>query len=98
MQPDFFIVVSLSRCGSTTVHRALNCHTGINCILEPEITLPDMSANSIGERMDALRAQWSGMKHVWDPSGYPFLADHVSRVADLDRHAERWVKLNEIVL
>jgi len=94
----FFVIVSLSRCGSTTLHRALNLHPDINCIYEPDLGPPDQPLSQLKARLRRLRSQFSGMKHVWDPSGFPFVPEHISRLPDLEQSKALWLKLNKAVL
>jgi LPS sulfotransferase NodH len=78
--PSRFIVLSLPRCGSTTLMNALNCHPVIRCLREP--FNPDQSGDEyLGRVHDlasldlAITSIWqthNGFKHVWDPSGWPF--------------------------
>ena len=76
-----FVLDSLPRSGSTTLARILNCHPGIDCILEPfhprqgfglfhRLALSERSAHTA---INMIFCRWSGLKHVWDAaSGWPF--------------------------
>jgi hypothetical protein len=97
-KPDFFIIFSLSRCGSTTICRVLHYHSYLSCLNEPPFVLTNCTEKELHDRAEVLRGQGSGMKHVWDPSGYPFRSDHNPRVGDMNQHARRWVELNEALL
>lgn len=75
-----FLLFSQPRCGSTILMRVLNCHPSIRCADEPfntdTTTLPDLEpVRSVGELSAALDRVWSeysGLKHVWHPAGWPF--------------------------
>ncbi len=96
--PDFFVIFSLSRCGSTTLHRALNLHPHINCVYEPDLGPPGQPLGSLKARLRGLRRRFSGMKHVWDPNGFPFVPAHISRLSEMEEHKALWLKLNKAVL
>ena len=78
--PSRFLIMSLPRCGSTTLMNVLNCHPGIRCLREP--FNPDQAGNTylgrvhdLGSLDVVLRHIWrgyNGVKHVWEPSGWPF--------------------------
>ncbi len=98
VQHDFFVIFSLSRCGSTAIHRALNCHSEIRCLFEPEFQLTDSPKESFFTRLDEIRATYAGVKYTWDPSGFPFRPDHSARIDNMNRNAERWLSLQEALL
>lgn len=78
--PDKFLLFSLSRCGSTTLRRLFNGHPDIRCAHEP--FSPGRFERQHGRRVtdpaslrQAVAEIWrthNGLKHVWDPSGWPF--------------------------
>lgn len=78
--PSRFLVMSLPRCGSTTLMNVLNCHPDIRCLREP--FNPDQAGNTYLGRVhdfssldSVLRRIWrdyNGVKHVWEPCGWPF--------------------------
>ena len=78
--PSRFLIMSLPRCGSTTLMNVLNCHPDIRCLREP--FNPDQAGNTylgrvhdLGSLDVVLRHIWrcyNGVKHVWEPSGWPF--------------------------
>ena len=84
MKPQFFIIFSLSRCGSTALHRALSAHADITCVFEPDFSSCDWVEERIRAAVEKLRTSYSGIKHVWDPSGFPFVAEHISTIDTLD--------------
>lgn len=81
--PSRFIIMSLPRCGSTTLMHVLNCHPEIRCIREP--FNPDQWRDTYLGRvrgipsLDATLAdiwrKYNGIKHVWEMSGWPFGVD-----------------------
>jgi hypothetical protein len=97
MKP-FFVIFSLSRSSSTALHRSLNLHPDIACACEPDLGPPEQSAHELVSRLTVLRGVYSGIKHLWDPSGFPFISDHRSKVSAMERHRERWLQLNKIIL
>lgn len=70
--------------------RQLNCHPEIHCLREPFNPNNHQAlyrARDIPSLDDALRAIWkthNGIKHVWDPSGWPFGANE-----ELNKHLLR---------
>jgi hypothetical protein len=74
-----FIIFSLARCGGTTLTHVLNCYPGIRCVIEPftpsSESTPYGSVSEAGDLDRPLRELWreyNGIKHFWDPSGFPF--------------------------
>ena len=98
METPFFVIISLSRCGSTAVHRALNCHDGIRCGFEPDFSDLNWRNSAVVSRMHELRQKYSGIKHVWDPSGWPFAGVHASSIAEMDRRIEDVRALNIAIM
>lgn len=99
---EHFIIFSLARCGSTTLTRIVNCYPGIRCVIEP-FTPSNESTKyrsvSDSDVLDSALAEiwqeYNGIKHIWDPSGFPFgdtlelnrrlLLDSPSRIIFLTR-------------
>ena len=75
-----FAIVSLPRCGSTTLAHLLNCHPGVECLIEPfhpsryEGKFHDMAteAKSVGGALRLIWTRYAGIKHVWESDGWPF--------------------------
>jgi hypothetical protein len=74
-----FIIVSLPRCGSTTLARLLNTHQGIRCLVEPfhprryEGRFHALTRkHSLDNILAFIWSRWNGIKHVWEASGWPF--------------------------
>ena len=78
--PDKFLIFSLARCGSETLVSALNCHPQIRIVSEPfnpdnfggQFLKRVIDPESLHAALDDLWRDFSGLKHVWDPSGWPF--------------------------
>jgi hypothetical protein len=77
---DRCLIFSLARCGSETLVSTLNCHPEILCVSEPfnRDNFDGKYLNRVKDETtlrDALADLWkeySGIKHVWDASGWPF--------------------------
>jgi hypothetical protein len=75
-----FVVVSLPRSGSTTLARLLNCHDDISCLIEPfhpsryggAFRRASGDARSLDAVLELIWQKWNGIKHVWEPNGWPF--------------------------
>jgi len=73
-----FLIFALARSGSTTLRRLLACHDGVSCIHEPfnpdRRSPRDVVADGAQLRRELrqLRQRYDGIKHVWDPAGWPF--------------------------
>lgn len=79
--PARFLIFALGRTGSTALMRALNCHPAIRCIHEP-FNIRDLTSRFGGRArdratlialLDEIAAEYNGIKHVWNPLGWPFL-------------------------
>lgn len=92
----FFLIFSLSRCGSTSLYRALNTSRQCNLIYEPDFST--IEKEDIGEQYKRLRESCDGIKHVWDPSGFPFRTAHQSNIQDIQKNIEQWLQCNESIL
>jgi len=78
--PSRFLIMSLPRSGSTTLMNVLNCHPDIRCLREP--FNPDQAGNaylgrvhdfaSLGSVLCRIWRDFNGVKHVWEPCGWPF--------------------------
>jgi len=76
-----FIVLSLPRCGSTTLTRLLNSHKNIRCLIEPfhprryggKFNAFAVDQFSLDSALEIVWTRWNGIKHVWESSGWPFL-------------------------
>lgn len=90
-----FIIFSLPRCGSTTLARALNCYPDIRCALEPfipENRTPEFGAvhdaDELGAALAGIWAEYTGIKHVWYPTGWPFGGGTLTLNHELLRHTD----------
>jgi hypothetical protein len=73
------VILSLPRCGSTTMARLLNCHPDIRCLIEPfhagnyEGRFHRLAVSfSVDFALELIWTKWNGIKHVWVPGGAPF--------------------------
>lgn len=88
----FILIFSLSRCGSTSIHRALNLHRKCNLIYEPDLACEKLEEVPILH--NKYRDSYTGMKHVWDPSGFPFRPEHKSNIRDIKENIDKWLSYN----
>jgi hypothetical protein len=77
-----FLVLSLPRCGSTTLARALNLHDDLSCLMEPFDPGHYRGAfhafathASIPATLEVIWTRWNGIKHVWQSNGWPFVGE-----------------------
>jgi hypothetical protein len=75
-----FIVSSLPRSGSTTLARLLNSHKDLRCLIEPfhphryQGRFHQLAeGRSLNAALDLIWSRWTGIKHVWESNGWPFL-------------------------
>ncbi len=84
-----FAIVSMARTGSTAVYRVLCSDTVVHIAYEPDFTLPDLSVAAVRERCRNLFNEYSAIKYIWDPNGWPFRnANYVSTIENLGRSEE----------
>jgi hypothetical protein len=48
--------------------------------------------------VNRIRLEYSGIKHVWDPSGFPFVSTHISSIPEMDFNRDRILDLNSSLL
>jgi hypothetical protein len=93
-----FAIVSLSRCGSTALFRVLSLDTGVLIEYEPDFGDAWEQGESLRSYCRDLFSRTHGIKHVWDPNGWPFTnRSHKSTLECLARSSE-WVEVNASVL
>jgi len=76
---DKFLIFALSRTGSTTLMRALECHPAIRCRHEPfspDRAASDTSAvvqtvDELHQALELIARDHNGIKHVWNAMGWP---------------------------
>lgn len=93
-----FVIASLPRSGSTAVYRVLRSDPATTIAYEP--TFFDLGTNSkkIRNKTSSLFRKFDGIKHVWDPNGWPFRnPDHISSLDVLDKSQE-FILPNKTVL
>jgi hypothetical protein len=93
-----FVIFSASRSGSTTLFRALNLIPGVWAAYEPGFGDGPHWEQAVMERIPELLSDHSGFKHVFDPTGYPFLDIDWATTEEMDRNEPLWLKLNSMVL
>lgn len=79
--PTRFVIFSLPRSGSTALCNTLDCHPAIRCVSEPfnsrrfngRFHNPVKDERSLEECLDRIWAEWNGIKHVCDWTGWPFV-------------------------
>jgi hypothetical protein len=92
-----FAIVSLARTGSTSVYRVLCTDPALSIAYEPDFSLPNLSTASVRDRCRDLFAKYSGIKHVWDPNGWPFRnREYLTTIETLER-SEELIELNATV-
>ena len=77
---DRFVLFALARTGSTILSRILRCHPQVRCLGEPfnnglhDARYSQMvrDEQSLEDTMELLWSGYDGIKHVWDPYGWPF--------------------------
>jgi hypothetical protein len=75
-----FLITSLPRCGSTSLARILNSHAAIRCLVEPfhprryrgVFYRSAIQNGTVNYAMEAIWRKFTGIKHVWEASGWPF--------------------------
>ena len=82
LAPDrCFVVFALARTGSRTLSRLLQCHVDIRCLYEPfnprlhegRYARQATDRHGLDRAMEEIWRTYNGVKHVWDPTGWPFL-------------------------
>ena len=94
----FFLIFSLSRCGSTALYRALGETSGSRLIYEPWYSDSWRSPATLHGFLDQLRGDAIGVKHVWDPNGAPFANPEHRSTLDSLKQADQWVAVNRQLL
>ncbi len=95
-----FLIFALARTGSTTLRRLLECHPAVSCVHEPfnpgrrRPPEPVTDGGRLHHELRQLRKRTSGIKHVWDPKGWPFPDGSPLNRELLTRPRQRIVFLN----
>jgi hypothetical protein len=64
---------------------------------EPDFSLPNLNTASVRDRCRDLFAKYSGIKHVWDPNGWPFAnREYITTIEILER-SDELIDLNATV-
>src|SRR5579862_1983274 len=93
------LIFSTSRSGSTTLCRALNLFPGVRIANEPPLDDVQFTAAAVRERVAEVLSEYTGFKHVFDPSGFPFCnIDYGAPIAEMKCHGRLWLELNATIL
>ena len=93
-----FAIASLPRSGSTAAYRVLLSDPATSIGYEPEFFDLNCEAGAVGKRAAELFRRFVGLKHVWDPNGWPFAnPEHRSSLEALAKSPEL-IALNAAVL
>lgn len=76
-----FVIDGPTRTGSTTLAALLNRHPDIQCLVEPFHPLRyggqfhnmAVAEQTVEPALNLIWYRWSGIKHVWESSGWPFV-------------------------
>jgi hypothetical protein len=93
-----FVIISATRCGSTSLFRALNLIPGTWVVNQPMFDNRPLCESAVTERVTELLSDYSGFKHVFDPTGYPFQDLGPQTIGEMERDAELWNHLNTVIL
>jgi hypothetical protein len=89
-----FAVLSLPRSGSTAVFRVLSLHPHTRIEYEPDFGDAWREPDALNAYWKDLLSRFQGIKHVWDPNGWPFVNKlHRSSLESLAQSGE-WVAVN----
>src|SRR5262245_25421046 len=89
-----FAVLSLPRSGSTALSRVLSLETNVRIAYEPDFEDAWRQPKSLRSFCLSLYSTFQGIKHVWDPNGWPFAnKSHQSTLQSLSRSTE-WIGVN----
>jgi hypothetical protein len=96
-----FLIYSLARSGSTTLMHQLNLHPEIRCLHEPfnpgnprRVITGGADFPSLDRAVEEIWKSYSGFKHVWDPTGWPFGTNQALNKHLLRRAEQRILFLN----
>lgn len=93
-----FAIVSLPRCGSTAIYRALGCDVRTRIACEPDFGEAWKNRFALKRHCAKLFSRVNGIKHVWDPNGWPFTnKDHISTLDSLGL-SDQWIEANAALL
>ena len=99
-----FLIISATRCGSTTLDRALSLIPGTwvanqprfdDVILRARAKSDDLCVTALLHRVEDVLTDHSGIKHVFDPNGHPFQEPwDMPTIQEMERDAPLWHRLN----
>jgi hypothetical protein len=87
IRADAVLIFALPRTGSTSLMRALNCHPALRICNEPfnsdsgsiEGLGPVENPAALDAALQRIWTAHNGIKHVWDPGGWPFATQRLNR-------------------
>jgi hypothetical protein len=92
-----FAILSLSRTGSTAVYRALAAATQKSIAYEPDFSIAGIDPDAIRQTCFDLCRKYDGIKHVWDPNGWPFRNLEDPPAIERLRQADELIVPNQVV-
>lgn len=93
-----FIIASLPRSGSTAVYRVIQSGTTARVAYEPTFFDDREDISQIKKTTSKYLRRFDGIKHVWDPNGWPFRnRHHVSTLSAL-MNSDELILPNKTVL
>ena len=98
MLRNSFVIVSAARSGSTALYRALNLIPGCWLAYEPMFDQVEHSVPAVRERVTNLLSDYTGFKHVCEPSGYPFQDPEQATIGEMEQDGPLWFELNSAIL
>ncbi len=93
-----FVIVSPSRCGSTTLYRAFNLIPGIWMKHEPPFQDIERTVDAVRSHVKDLLSDYCGFKHVFDLTGCPFRSLDFAPIEEMERDLPLWIDLNSAIL
>ena len=93
-----FVIFSARRTGSTALYRALNLIPGAWVVYQPQFDEIEPTEDAVHERMTGLLSDYSGLKHVFEPSGFPFRPPDWAGIDEMERNWPFWARLNSAIL
>ena len=102
------MIISGTRCGSTTLDRALSLIPGVwvanqprfdDAITRARAKSDERCEEALFDRVELILTDHCGIKHVFDPTGYPFQEPwDFPAIGEMERDAPLWHRLNLALL
>ncbi len=88
------MIASMPRSGSTALYRVLSMDATAHIEYEPDFGNAWRTRESLKVHLSTVLSAFRGIKHVWDPNGWPFVGrSHESTLARLAR-SDDWLAAN----